>query len=106
MIKPLQGVRVIDFTSTISGPFCGAILADYGAEVIKIERPVIGEDGRHFPPFKNNYSVAFAAAQRQKKDLSLALGKPEAQELFRKLAVKSDVVLENFNPWHNEALEY
>ena len=98
MIKPLAGVRVIDFTSTISGPFCGSILADYGADVIKIERPDIGEDGRHFPPLIQNYSVAFAAIQRQKKGLSLALGEPEAQELFRKLAAKSDVVLENFTP--------
>ena len=98
MIKPLEGVRVIDFTSTISGPFCGSMLADYGAEVIKVERPIVGEDGRHFPPLIHDYSVAFAAIQRQKKGISLALGKPEAQELFLQLAAKSDVVLENFTP--------
>ncbi len=99
MIKPLNGVRVIDFTSTISGPFCGALLADYGAEVIKVERPVLGEDCRRFPPFnKEGISIGFATMGRQKKGLSLALAEPEAQELFRQLAAKSDVVLENFTP--------
>ena len=99
MLKPLAGVRVIDFTSTISGPFCGALLADYGAEVIKVERPVVGEDARHFPPFnKDGVSIGFATLGRQKKSVSLALAQPEAQDLFRRLAAKSDVILENFTP--------
>jgi CoA:oxalate CoA-transferase len=98
MLKLLEGIKVIDFTTTISGPFCGQLLADYGATVIKVERPKTGEDARHFPPQINGVSPGFTGLQRGKKHIGLALGTPEGQEIFRKLAAKCDVILENFTP--------
>ena len=97
-MKPLKGIKVIDFTSSISGPYCGALLADYGAEVYKLERPGRGEDSRLFPPQKEGVPLGFVSINRAKKGLSIDLNKPEGQELFRKLAAKVDVILENYTP--------
>jgi CoA:oxalate CoA-transferase len=97
-MKPLKGIRVIDFTTTISGPFCSALLADYGAEVFKVERPVKGEDARLFPPMKEGNPLGFISIGRGKKGLSIDMNKPEGQDLFRKLAAKVDVILENYTP--------
>jgi crotonobetainyl-CoA:carnitine CoA-transferase CaiB-like acyl-CoA transferase len=97
-MKPLKGVKVIDFTTTIAGPFCGCLLADYGAEVYKVERPGRGEDARLFPPQKEGVPLGFVSIGRGKKGLTMDLNKPEGQELFRKLAAKVDVILENYTP--------
>ncbi len=96
--ETFEGVKVIDFTSSISGPYCGALLADYGAEVYKLERPGRGEDSRLFPPQKDGVPLGFVSINRAKKGLSIDLNKPEGQELFRKLAAKVDVILENYTP--------
>jgi CoA:oxalate CoA-transferase len=98
MMKPLKGVRVIDFTTTISGPYCSCLLADYGAEVFKVERPIRGEDARLFPPVKEGVPLGFVSINRGKTGLSMDLNKPEGQELFRKLAAKVDVIVENYTP--------
>lgn len=98
MMKPLKGIKVIDFTSAISGPYCGCLLADYGAEVYKLERPGRGEDSRLFPPMKEGVPLGFVSIGRGKKGLAIDLNKPEGQELFRKLAAKVDVILENYTP--------
>lgn len=98
MSKPLTGTTVIDFTSSISGPFCGALLADYGAEVIKVERPVTGEDARLFPPIKDGTPLGFVSIGRGKKAISIDLNKEEGQNIFQKIASKVDVILENYTP--------
>ncbi len=97
-MKPLKGVKVIDFSNSIAGPFCGCLLADYGAEVYKVERPGRGEDSRLFPPQKEGVPLGFVSINRGKKGLAMDLNKPEGQELFRKLATKVDVILENYTP--------
>lgn len=97
-MKPLKGVKVIDFSNSIAGPFCGCLLADYGAEVYKVERPGRGEDSRLFPPQMDGTPLGFVSINRAKKGLAMDLNKPEGQELFRKLAAKVDVILENYTP--------
>lgn len=93
----LSGIRVVDFTANVAGPACSAFLADMGAEVIKVERPM-GEEARLFPPYMNGYSGTFVVMNRGKKGITIDLKKPEGLELFKELVAKSDVVLENFRP--------
>ena len=94
----LDGVRILDLTRVMSGPFCTAMLADLGAEVIKIEMPGFGEEGRHFAPFKDDLSTYFMLLNRGKKSVALNLKDAEAVALARDLAARSDVVVENFRP--------
>ena len=101
---PLYGVRVLDLTRVLAGPFCTMILADLGAEVIKIERPRVGDDSRHFPPFINNQSAYFININRGKKSVVINLKHPKGKELFLELVKKSDVVVENFRPGTMEKL--
>lgn len=96
MKKALEGIRVLDLTQAYSGPFCTMHLADHGAEVIKIERPGIGDQSRTWGPFKNNYSAYYAFLNRNKKGLSLNLKSPKGKEIFLKLVKNADVVCENF----------
>lgn len=95
--KILDGVRVIDFSRVLAGPFCTAMLADLGAEVIKIESPS-GDDQRWMGAFKNDQSLSFELINRNKKSLKLNLKNPEALEIVAKLVAESDVVIENFRP--------
>ena len=93
----LAGVRVLDASRVLAGPFCGQILGDLGAEVIKIERPGSGDETRAWgPPFAGTLSAYFLSCNRNKKGLALDLGRPEGVELFHQLAERSDVVVENF----------
>ncbi len=101
---PLRGVRVLDLTRVLAGPFCSMTLADLGAEVIKIEIPGSGDDTRSYPPFINGVSSYFLSINRGKKSLTLNLKVEEAREAFYRLAEKSDVVLENFRPGVTERL--
>jgi len=94
----LSGLRVIDFSRVMSGPFCTALLADLGAEVIKIEMPQRGDDSRHFGPYVNGTSLYFALLNRNKRSVTLDLKKPRALELVRRLVRDADVVVENFRP--------
>jgi CoA:oxalate CoA-transferase len=93
----LQGLRVIDLSRVLSGPYCTALLADLGAEVIKIESPG-GDDARHFGPYLHGSSVYFSMINRNKKSLVLNLRDPRAQSIVAELAAKADVVVENFRP--------
>jgi crotonobetainyl-CoA:carnitine CoA-transferase CaiB-like acyl-CoA transferase len=96
-IKPLQGVRVLDLSSFISGPFCTTQLAEFGAEVIKIELPRVGDPFRRFgTPSKSGDSLIFMSEQRNKKSITLDLRTPEGAKLVKELAAKVDVVVENF----------
>ena len=94
---PLAGLRVVDFTRVLSGPFSTALLADLGAEVIKVESPG-GDDYRHVGPFKNGVSTLFAFANRGKKSVVLDLKRPEDVALAQALASSADIVVENFRP--------
>ena len=98
---PLAGIRVLEATTTWAGPMCGCLLADFGADVIKVELPD-GEISRTIPPFLPGtnppISAMHATVNRNKRSLSLDLRKPEGGEIFLKLATRSDVVLENFRP--------
>jgi crotonobetainyl-CoA:carnitine CoA-transferase CaiB-like acyl-CoA transferase len=95
--KPLQGIRVLDLSSFISGPFCTTQLAEFGAEVIKIELPKVGDPFRRFgTPSKSGDSLIFMSEQRNKKSITLDLRTPEGAELAKQLAANVDIVVENF----------
>ena len=94
----LSGIRVLDLSRVMSGPYCTALLADLGAEVIKVETPGSGDDSRHFGPFVGEASVYFALLNRAKKSMTLNLKEPRAREILAQLAGKCDVVVENFRP--------
>ena len=100
--RPLEGIRVIGLEQYMAGPYCTMLLADAGAEVIKIERPKYGDPRRSMPPFveKNGKKKAagYMAYNRNKKSLALDLSKPQGQDVFLDLAKKSDVIVENLRP--------
>lgn len=94
---PLAGLRVLDASRVLAGPFCGQILGDLGAEVIKLERPGHGDDTRGWgPPFVGPFSAYFLSCNRNKRGVTLDLARPEGVALLYELARKSDVLLENF----------
>ena len=97
---PLHGVRVLDAARVLAGPFCGQLLADMGAEVIKLERPGAGDDTRGWgPPYLDDspdLSAYFLSCNRGKRSLTLDIAHPEGSELFQKLLARSDVLIENF----------
>ena len=97
MPKPLAGIRVIELANFIAGPLCGTLLADMGADVIKVEPPR-GDMGRATPPIRNDESVSFTALNRNKRSLVLDLKQPDACEILRKLAARSDVFVEANRP--------
>jgi len=104
MAGPLAGIRVLDLSRVLAGPWAGQNLADLGADVIKIERPNVGDDSRAFgPPWVKDAqgrdtkdSAYFTSANRGKRSVTVNLSKPQGQELVRRLAAESDVLLENY----------
>jgi crotonobetainyl-CoA:carnitine CoA-transferase CaiB-like acyl-CoA transferase len=96
--RPLAGLRVLDASRVLAGPFCGQLLGDLGADVIKVERPGAGDETRSWgPPFApHGPSAYYLSCNRNKRGITLDLGRPEGRELFGALVRKSDVVLENF----------
>ncbi|MHB1005035.1 MAG: CaiB/BaiF CoA transferase family protein [Chloroflexota bacterium] len=105
MAQALDGVRVLDLSRYIAGPYCGLLLADLGAEVISIEPPE-GSPTRSVGPFLNGQSTYFAAHGRNKKGITLNLRATKGAEVFRKLAAKSDVLVHNFRPGVMERLGF
>jgi crotonobetainyl-CoA:carnitine CoA-transferase CaiB-like acyl-CoA transferase len=97
MPKPLAGIRVIELANFIAGPLCGTLLADMGADVIKVEPPK-GDMARATPPLRNGESASFAALNRNKRSLVLDLKQPEACDILRKLAARSDALVEAYRP--------
>jgi crotonobetainyl-CoA:carnitine CoA-transferase CaiB-like acyl-CoA transferase len=112
MAGPLSHVRVLDLSRVLAGPWAGQNLADLGAEVIKVERPKVGDDSRAFgPPWVKDKdgrdtkdSAYFTSANRGKKSITVNVAKPEGQELIRKLAGKCDVLIENYK--HGDLARY
>ena len=102
--KSFQGLRVLDFSTTIAGPHCTRMLADMGAEVIKIES-LEGETMRTRPPLRNNFSTVFGQLNVGKKSLVLDLKSPDAIEIIRRLVVSADILVENFRPGVMRRLE-
>ena len=97
MTTPLANLRVLDASRILAGPFCGQMLGDLGAEVIKVERPGAGDDTRGWgPPFVGDFSAYFLSCNRNKKAVALDLGQPDGLQLFYDLIKRSDILLENF----------
>jgi crotonobetainyl-CoA:carnitine CoA-transferase CaiB-like acyl-CoA transferase len=98
-MRPLHGIRIVDMTRVLSGPYCTMQLADMGAEVIKIEHPDKGDDTRAFaPPFQGDQAAYFLSVNRNKKSIALDMKTKEAKEVLWKLIECSDVIVENFKP--------
>ena len=96
---PLAGIRVLDLTRVLAGPYCTMFLGDLGAEVVKIEQPGVGDDTREWgPPFANGESAYFLCVNRNKKSLTIDFKTAEGTSLVRQLAKHADVVIENFRP--------
>jgi len=104
-LMPIAGVRVLDLGRHLAGPTCAMLLGDLGADVIKVEKPEVGEDGRSAgPPFFDGVSAFFLSANRNKRSLTLDIKRPEGQDAFRRLADTADIVIENFRPGVMDAL--
>ena len=97
-MKPLAGIRVLDFTQILSGPTCTMILADLGAEVIKLERAPGGDPARYTPPGEKNASTYFIGVNRSKKSVMMDLKDDRQKEIFFKMIEKADIVAENYKP--------
>lgn len=100
----LNGVKVLDLTRVLAGPYCGMLLADMGATVYKIEMPVKGDDSRAFGPFVKGESVYYMNFNRGKEGCTLNLKTPEGKEIFKEMVKKADVVIENYRPGTMEKL--
>ena len=98
MTLPLSGIRVLDLTNVLAGPYCSMVLGDMGAEVIKIENADKGDISRSFEPQVNAESYCFAVLNRNKKSVALNLKDPAGLKIALMLASKADIVLENFRP--------
>jgi crotonobetainyl-CoA:carnitine CoA-transferase CaiB-like acyl-CoA transferase len=94
---PLAGVRVLEFCQVASGPFCGMLLADFGADVVKVEPPE-GDGMRSWPPLSDGYSENFASLNRGKRSIALDLKDPPGRAIARRLALQADVLVENSRP--------
>jgi len=94
----LLGIRVLDMSRVLAGPFTGMLLADMGADVIKLEIPGRGDDSRQFPPFIGEESMYYVNLNRGKKSITINLKTEEGKNIFKELVKQSDVLLENFRP--------
>jgi crotonobetainyl-CoA:carnitine CoA-transferase CaiB-like acyl-CoA transferase len=97
-IPPLQGIRVIDLTRVLAGPFCTMLLGDMGAEVLKIEEPRHGDETRAWPPLVEGSSAYFRAVNRSKKSVALDLKTAAGRDVLERLIERADVLVENFRP--------
>jgi len=104
--RPLEGVRIVDLSRIVAGPLATQIFGDYGAEIIKIEQPGVGDDSRHWAPPKasDGSPTYFFSINRNKKSVTLNLKHPRGKEILKALVRQADVVLENFKPGTMEDL--
>ena len=98
MPGPLDGIKVLDLTRVLAGPYATMLLGDLGAEVIKIEQPGTGDESRNFGPFKNGFSLYFMSVNRGKRSITLNLKSERGQTIFKQLLAHTDIVVENFRP--------
>ena len=97
MAAPLSGLKVIEVSVAMAGPFCGMMLGDYGADVVKVERVEVGDDSRHWPPhFEGTLGHYYAAANRSKRSIAVDLKSREGAEIVRRLAAEADVLIDNY----------
>jgi crotonobetainyl-CoA:carnitine CoA-transferase CaiB-like acyl-CoA transferase len=92
----LDGIRVVDLSRVLAGPYCGALLGDMGADVIKVEDPAVGDESRTWPPHKDGESAGYIVNNRNKRGISVNLKTPEGVAVVRRLAARADVLIENF----------
>ena len=104
MPKPLEGIKVLDLSRILAGPYCTMILSELGAEIIKVELPEKGDDSRHYGPFKNGQSVYFISINRGKKSITLNLKSTEGIKILKEMVKKFDILIENFRPGTMEKL--
>ena len=98
-MRPLDGLRVVDLTRVLSGPYCTMQLGDMGAEVIKVERPGEGDDTRAFaPPYQGDQAAYFLSINRNKKSITLDMKSEAGKEVLWRLIDKADILVENFRP--------
>lgn len=100
----LSDIKVLDLTRVLAGPYATMVLADLGAEIIKIEQPEKGDDSRAYGPYKNGESAYFMSLNRNKESITLNLKTPEGKEILKELVKKVDVLVENFRPGTMEKL--
>ena len=106
-MRPLEGIRVLDLSRVLSGPYCTMLLGDLGAQVIKVERPGEGDDTRAFaPPFQGDQAAYFLSINRNKKSITLDMKSERGREIFWRLVELSDVLVENFRPGAMERLGF
>jgi crotonobetainyl-CoA:carnitine CoA-transferase CaiB-like acyl-CoA transferase len=101
---PLTGIRVLDFTAHIAGPYATQVLVELGADVVKVERPPAGDDGRRLTPSVAGYSTSFEAINRGKRSLAIDLGTEAGRDVALEMVAKADVIVENMRPGKMEAL--
>ena len=104
MSGPLDGFRIVELTSTVSGPIAGMILADQGADVIKIEPPMTGDLARYMGSSRNGMGAMYAVLNRNKRSLVLDFKKASDKNIFSKLIQTADVLIENYRPGGVEKL--
>lgn len=102
---PLEGVRVLDISQIMAGPYCTMVLGDLGADVTKIEKINGGDDSRQMGPYVNGESTCFFQINRNKKSIALNLKDEEGRELFYELAKKADIIVENYRPGVTQSLK-
>src|SRR5262245_62387464 len=95
-MPPLDGLKVVDLTRVLAGPFCAMLLGDMGADVIKVEEPELGDDTRAWTPHVGSWSAYFLGVNRNKRSLALDLRTPAGAGVMRRLLETADVFLENF----------
>ncbi len=98
MAGPLDGIKVLDLTRVLAGPYATMILGDLGADVIKIEQPETGDESRNFGPFKNGFSLYFMSVNRGKRSVTLNLKTERGKTIFKQLVQQNDIIVENFRP--------
>jgi CoA:oxalate CoA-transferase len=97
-MKPLEGLRVLDLSRVLAGPYCTMMMADYGADIVKIEPPIVGDDSRAFGPFVGKESAYFMSLNRNKRSMTLNFKRKEEVEVFKEMVKFADVVVENYRP--------
>ena len=97
-MRTLEGIRVLDLSRVLAGPYCTMMLADYGADIIKIEPPEVGDDSRAFGPIVGKESAYFMSLNRNKRSMTLNLKRQKEVNLFKEMVKHADVVVENYRP--------